>query len=59
MYIRKTMDVYILQGFYAGMWEDLFECENARDARENLKGYNENEKGTPHRIIKRRVKINN
>lgn len=59
MYIRKTKDIYILQGFYAGMWEDLFECETRREAREDLACYNENERDIAHRIIKRRVKINN
>ena len=53
MYQRKTRDVYYLQGMYCGTWEDLFECEDYKDAREQLKCYNENE-SNPHRIMKRR-----
>lgn len=59
MYIRKTKDVYYLQGFYCGAWEDLFECENRADAREQKKTYDDNEKNVAHRIVKRREAINN
>ena len=57
MYKRKTRDAYYLQGNYAGEWEDLFECENGKDAREQLRCYNENESEYPHRIVKRRIKL--
>ena len=58
MYIRKTRDIYVLQGFYCGCWEDLVEYDSRREAREDLQAYNDNETGVLHRIVKRREKIN-
>lgn len=57
-YQRKTRDVWYLQGKYEGKWETLFECEDGKDAREQLACYRENEPRTLHRIIKVREKLN-
>ena len=57
-YIRKTVDEYEVQGNYGQGWECVTTEETYRDAREQLKCYNENEP-YPHRIVKKRVKIEN
>jgi hypothetical protein len=57
MYQRKTRDVYEIQGDYGYGWEYLCEEETRKDAREQLKCYNENEPQYEHRIKKRRVRI--
>ena len=56
-YVRKTKDVYYLMGNYGYGWEEMFECENWKDAREQLKTYRDNEPQYSHKIVKRRVKI--
>ena len=50
--------IYILQGNYDGSWEDLFECEDRKDAHEQLDCYDENEWNYAHRIVVRRRKEN-
>ena len=57
MYTRKTKDIFIVQGFYCGAWENLTESESRAEARADYKAYVENEKGVMHRIIKKREKI--
>lgn len=54
MYIRKTYDVYVTQGYYFGVWEDLTYDDTMADAKQMLKDYNDNE-NVPHRIVKRRI----
>lgn len=56
-YKRKTKDVYEIQGFYAGEWETVTEEETWKEAKVQLKCYNENERMYPHRIKKRRERI--
>jgi len=58
MYQRKTKDVWILQGYYAGYWEELFTEESYKEAKIQLRCYNENEAYYPHRIIKKRIPLN-
>ena len=41
---RTTKDVYVVQGNYGQGWEDVFESEDRKDAKDRLKEYNENEK---------------
>ena len=53
---RTTKDVYVVQGNYGQGWEDVFESEDRKDAKDRLKEYNENEKEYSHRLITRRVK---
>ena len=58
MYKRKTYDEYEIQGDYGyGYGYEVVTTEtNSRDARKQLKAYQENERGTPFRIIKKRIK---
>lgn len=57
MYIRKTKDVFEVQWNYNYSWEVLTTEETRTEARKRLKEYNENETNVPHRIIKKREKI--
>lgn len=54
MYIRKTKDEYEIQGHYGQGWEMVTTEETWREAKNQLKCYNENEP-YPHRIKKKRV----
>ena len=53
---RTTIDVYVVQGKYGQGWEDVYESEDRKDARDRLKEYDENEEEYSHRLITRRVK---
>ena len=53
---RTTKDVYVVQGNYGQGWEDVFESEDRKDAKDRLKEYNENEKEYAHKLITHRVK---
>ena len=54
-YERKTVDVWEIQGNYGFFWETLC-CETTRkDAKAQLRCYNENEPQYAHRIRYRRV----
>jgi len=55
-YKRKTVDEYEVQSNYGQGWECVTTEETRKEAREQLRCYNENEP-YPHRIIKKRVKI--
>ena len=55
-YERKTYDVWEVQGRYDLGWEMLTTETSRSDARENLKAYDENEIGIPHRIVMRRIR---
>lgn len=56
-YVRKTEDEFDIEGDY-GFGFELVTCETTRAlARDTLKGYRENEPGTPFRIRKHRVPI--
>jgi hypothetical protein len=59
MYIRKTQDVYTVQGYYFGTWEDETSENTRREAIERLKEYRENMPEYSHRLIKTREKIAN
>ena len=56
-YKRKTKDEFHVQGYYAGQWETVTIEESRREAYEMRKCYDENEKGYPHMIVKKRVKL--
>ena len=58
-YKRLTEDEYIVQGNYnyGDGWEDLTSEVTRKEAKERLKEYRENEAQYPHKLIKRRVKI--
>lgn len=53
---RTTKDVFVVQGNYGQGWEDVYESEDRKDAKDRLKEYNENEKEYAHKLITRRVK---
>jgi len=55
-YVRKTIDLISVQGYYAQGWECVTLAENNREARERLKEYRENEPGTAFRVVTIRVK---
>ena len=56
-YIRKTQDVYTVQGFYCGAWEDETSESTRREGIERLKEYRANMPEYLHRLIKTREKI--
>ena len=56
-YIRKTVDVYTVQGFYYGTWEDETSEENRRDAIDRLKEYRLNMPEYAHRLVKTRERV--
>jgi hypothetical protein len=57
MYQRKTIDEYEIQGNYGQGFECVTTEETWKAAREQLKCYCENETNVAHRIVKKRVKI--
>ena len=56
-YKRKTIDEYEIQGLYFGEQECVTVEETFKDAKEMVKCYRENEVGTPFRIKKKRIPI--
>lgn len=58
-YVRKTKDIYEVQGLYSGEWATLTYEDTYREACDMLRCYRENEPQYPHAIVKRRVKIEN
>lgn len=57
MYIRKTKDVFTVQGLYFGTWEEETSENTRREAIERLKEYRENMPEYAHRLIKSREAI--
>jgi hypothetical protein len=59
MYKRKTTDIWEIQGYYCQPYgfETVCTETSRKAAREQFKCYNENEPHTPHRIIKKRERI--
>lgn len=56
-YVRKTRDVYEIQGDYGWGWECVTTETTWTDAKDMVKCYRENERGVPFRIKKTREKI--
>lgn len=54
---RKTRDYWAIEGYYAGGWEEVTEESTWREARQRLKEYRENERGTAFRARRRREKL--
>ena len=54
---NKTRKEYVVQGNYGYGWNDLTYSDDYREAKADLKSYEENEQGVAHRIITRRVPI--
>ena len=58
VYVRKTVDVYVVQGHYGFGWEDLTEEDSRSEGLARLREYRANEQYA-HRLITRRVKKEN
>lgn len=56
-YERKTYDEFDIQGNYGQGWETVCTEESYREARAQLRCYNENEPQYAHQITRRRVPI--
>lgn len=58
-YVRKTKDVWYIQGYYTPEYgfEDVCEAETFKEAKLLKKAYDENEICVLHRIVKRRERI--
>lgn len=56
MYIRKTKDIFIVEGFYFGEWEEETSENTRKEAIDRLKEYRLNMPEYPHRLIKKREK---
>ena len=57
MRVRKTKDVYVVQGNYGQGWEDLTTHDTRKEAIDERKVYDINEIKYAHRVISRREKI--
>lgn len=55
-YIRKTVDVYVVQGYYGSLygWEDTTEEETRREGMVRLREYRENQPDIPFRLRMKR-----
>lgn len=55
--VSKTKVEIVLQGCYEGQWGDLcyYDRNQVVEAKQELRLYNENELGVPHRLIRRRI----
>ena len=56
-YIRKTRDAYLVVGDYGSGYEEVMEEETMKDARQMLKDYRENVPQYPHKIVVKRIRI--
>ena len=54
---KRTRQEYIVQGNYGYGWDDLTTSDSYGEAKQDLKDYRENEKNATHRLITRRVPI--
>lgn len=54
-YERRTVDVWEIQGNYGYGWDVVCLEETPKDAKEQLRCYNENEPQYAHRIRYRRI----
>lgn len=54
---KKYVYLFVVQGNYGYGWDDVYESEDARDARARLKEYRANEKNASHRMIQRREPV--
>jgi hypothetical protein len=56
-YVRKTRDVFDVEGFYDGRWEPVTAADTRKEARELLNDYRTNEPKIAFRIVKTRENI--
>ena len=57
MYIRKTIDVWEVQGYFGNEWEMVTVEDTKKEALNRFKCYRENDRKHPYRFIKKRQKI--
>jgi hypothetical protein len=55
-YLRKTRDVFVIQGNYGHGWEDENEEDNRKDGKRSLREYRENGPGS-YRMVHRLERI--
>ena len=51
---RKYDYLHVVQGCWAGGWEDATQSEDRAEALRDLRAYRENQPEVAHRIIRRR-----
>lgn len=56
MYVRKTEDVWVLEGNYGCGWEYILEEDTRKEGMARLREYRENQPQYPVRLAKKRVK---
>lgn len=56
-YVRKTRDLWIIEGNYGYGYEYLCGSYDRAEARDDLRAYRENERGIPFRMRKTRERI--
>lgn len=56
-YVRKTKDVWVVEGDYGYGYEYLTASEDRAEARDDLRAYRENERGVSFRLRKTRERI--
>lgn len=56
-YVRKTRDIFVIQGHTSEGWEDETTETTRKEARERLKEYRANVPEYPVRMVTRREKI--
>ena len=54
MYVRKTVDAWVLEGNYGCGWEYLLTEYTKKEGMERLREYRENQPQYPVRLIKKR-----
>jgi hypothetical protein len=57
MYTRKTVDLFVIQGLYAGNWKDETAELTRKEAILRLNEYRENVPEYCYKLVKRREKI--
>ena len=57
MYARKTTDEYQICQHTSYGWEEVGAYDNRKDAKSDLKAYQENQPEYPVKIIKKRIRI--
>ena len=55
--MAKTKEIIVLKGNYGYGWEDMIEYDNYEEARKDLLAYMENEPQYSHKLVRRRIPI--
>ena len=59
MYVRKTVDTWVLEGNYGYGWEHILTEYTWKEGLERLREYRENQPGYPVRLTKKRERKEN